>query len=32
MLGVKLHLNKEKVGHFQEIKGNQFTKGDKNTK
>lgn len=32
MLGVKLHLNKEKVGHFQEIKDYQFTKGDKNTK
>lgn len=29
MLGAGLHLYKETIGHLQEIKGNQFTKGDK---
>lgn len=29
MLGARLHLCKETIGHLQEIKGNQFTKGDK---
>lgn len=29
MLGAMLHLCKETIGHLQDTKGNQFTKGDK---